>query len=155
MQVHFYNNPNNSCPTCTNDPNFEGQLGCWDNFESTRCRMGNRCDNEFFFCLRPLMTPHPGNTAQAFQETVYVRSVEERTELLQCLRPPGALRSGINTNGRGIDYHMTFLGLPNPLQFTVNASQWEVSIQLSQYTTEYSLSIFRAFNCILMLLTEI
>ena len=127
VQVHSYNNPSNWCPVCIG-PNT-GQPGCCDNFDMTSCSKSRRCDNEFFFCLRPLTTPPPGDTVQDFQRNVSVGSVEERAELLQCLQPPGALRSGINRNGEQIDFNRTtFLGLPNPLEFSVSASQWEVSI---------------------------
>ena len=75
------------------------------------------------------MTPRPRDTSLAFQQTISIQSVEERAELLQCLQPPGALRSDINRDGNVIDFQgTTFLGLPNPLQFTVISSQWEVSI---------------------------
>ena len=126
MRVHSYNNPNNSCLTCTDDPNFEGQLGCCDNFRRTSCRAAERCDNEFFFCLRPLMTPPPGDTPHAFLQTVPERSVEQRAEMLQCLQPPGALRSGINRDGEQIYFNRTtFLGLPNPLEFSVSTCNFD------------------------------
>ena len=70
------------------------------------------------------MTPPPGDAVQTLQQTVSVRL---RAQLLQCLQPPGALRSGINTDGETIDFDGTvFLGLPNPLQFTVSTNRWEV-----------------------------
>ena len=71
------------------------------------------------------MTPPPGDTAQAFQQTVSTQAfqqtdsmIKQRAELLQCLCL-GAFRRDVNTNGERIDFNRAvFLGLPNPLLFS-------------------------------------
>ena len=70
--------------------------------------------------MRPLGTPSP--TLGELNATLVGRE-----GILQCLQPPpAAFRSGVNTNGASIDFSGTmFLGVPNPLEFQVNA-EWQL-----------------------------
>ena len=137
MQVHDYNNPTNRCAGC-------GEMqGCCDSFNTLQCdeQPYRRCDNEFFFCLRPVGTPSP--TLEALLDTIPDRDpglsrrshsqrdeeMEQRAADLQCMQPPAAIRSdGANQDGLQIDFtRPTFLTVPNPIEFQVNAITWEVS----------------------------
>ena len=69
--------------------------------------------------------------------TIDEDSVAVRAGMLGCLQPPSAFRSGINTDGEFISFFgQTFLGLPNPMEFPVRASRWEVS----GYRFKYSMT---------------
>lgn len=103
-------------------------------FETNDCLLPEeyRCDNRFFFCLRPLGTPV--QSLQDLQETVpdhysgNQTSVEARARLLGCLQPPAAFGSSVNTDGEVIEFAGSmFLGLPNPVEFRVRDSEWEVN----------------------------
>ena len=122
VRVHSYNNPSNRCAGCG-----ETQ-GCCDRFNTTQCDdpPSLRCDNEFFFCVRPLGTAMP--TTQSLLTSGGTRSsAEQRAADLQCLQPPAALRSDVNTDGEATEFiGPRFLGLPNPMEFHITASKWEV-----------------------------
>ena len=123
MQVHSYDNPTNLCAGCGEGP------GCCDAFGENECTGNDRCDNVFFYCLRPLGTPTSTLEAILENRMIFENSVEDRARELQCLQPPPAFRSDRNMDDRFIDFSETeFLGLPNPMEFQVNASMWEVSI---------------------------
>ena len=50
-----------------------------------------------------------------------------RAEQLGCLSTSAAMQSSINTDGEPINFNAgTVLGLPNPLEFEVDAVRWEV-----------------------------
>ena len=126
-RILSYSNPSNWCASCGEN------RGCCDKFETNDCLPDHyRCDNRFFFCLRPLGTPV--QSLQDFQETVPNQysgnqaSVEARARLLGCLQPPAVFVSGVNADGEAIDFAgSAFLGLPNPLEFRVRGREWEVS----------------------------
>ncbi len=116
VQVHDYENPTNRCAQ---------DQGCCDD-SGTTCNSFRRCDNEFFFCVRPLGTPLPAE--QALFNTVSERSVENRSRDLQCLQTLAAFRSQTNNDAASINFQQsTFLGLPNPIVFQVIANVYEVS----------------------------
>ena len=122
VRIHSYDNPTNDCAGCDGSQNQR----CCDSFDP-QCGddTGLRCDNEFFACVRPLNTSRP--TLQTSIDSVPVRSLQRRAELLQCLQPPAAIRSGVNTDAGPIDFMgPTFLGTPNPMEFQVTATEWEV-----------------------------
>ncbi len=99
---------------------------------TTVCTGTNGCDNEFFFCLRPLGAA-PLSTTLVSNYTGE-NSVTARARNLGCLESPPALRSSeVDFNGNLDDFASpTFLGLPNPIEFSVMATKWEVSVL--QYT---------------------
>ena len=78
----------------------------------------------FLFCVRPLGTADP--TLSTLKDTIS----NNRARELQCMQPPSALTSDeANGDGRPINFvRQTFLGIPNPMEFPVTASMWEVSI---------------------------
>ena len=102
VQVHSYANPTSVC--------------------------GNSCDNEFFYCLRPL-----GTSVQSFEDieaTVDERSLQTRAADLQCMESPSAIRTQVDMDAEltrvfsGVDY----LGISNPIAFEVNMKEWTVSV---------------------------
>ena len=122
MQVHSYDNPTNLCAGCGEGP------GCCDNFGGNDCTGEERCDNIFFYCLRPLGTPTRTLEAILENRLIFENSIEDHARELQCLQPPPAFRSDRNVDDGFINFSETeFLGLPNPMEFQVNASMWEVS----------------------------
>ena len=124
VRIHSYDNPTNDCAVCDGAQNKR----CCDSLDP-QCgnNTGLRCDNEFFACVRPVRTPIlTRNSAVA---SVSEHSLQRRAELLQCLQPPAAIRSGVNTDAGPIDFMgPTFLGTPNPMEFQVNAQTFEVSL---------------------------
>ena len=112
VRLNFYDNPTNQCPLCRNGP------GCCDRLSSTMCIANERCDNQFLFCVRPLGTPRP-----------LLADIQSARDL-QCLQTSTVYQSEINFNGAAINFtEPMFLGLPNPLEFSVNDSDWEVSME--------------------------
>ena len=109
VQIHNFSNPNNQCALCTG-----------------RCDPFNNCDNEFLFCLRPFdSVPLSTNTVNNSRQ---VQHLATRASNLGCLEPPPAQRSEIDSNGMLSSFTTpTFLGLPNPMDFPVTATKWEVS----------------------------
>ena len=102
----------------------------------------------FLFCVRPLGTADP--TLSTLEDT-------NRASELQCMQPPSALRSGVANDGRSINFGMpTFLGIPNPMEFPVTASMWEVSvysvdlINMPVNNSVYMCWILRVFSFISM-----
>ena len=95
---------------------------------SSEC--GNYCDNEFFYCLRPLGTKGPVQSCQDIQATADERSLQTRAAALQCLESPSAVRTQVDINAAptrvfsGVDY----LGISNPIVFEVNMKEWTVSV---------------------------
>ena len=149
VQVHSYINPTNGCAVCGNN--------CCDQEPvSPNCNGGRACDNEFFFCVRPLEATVP--SLATLRQTDSERSVQSRAGLLQCLQPPAAFRSSTVMDGAAIDFTgPLFLGIPNPMTFQVTASAWEVSNHLpcTAHSTHIPLiCVHRVFSCILMLLIE-
>lgn len=133
VQIHAYSNPTNRCAGCG------AVQGCCDNPEVFECTNNRKCDNEFFFCVRPLGTAR--QTLDILLASVPINMTEQRGTYLQCLQPPPALTSSINTDGLPIDYSSAiFLGLPNPLEFRVNASVWEVSVYNNDETESRDLN---------------
>ena len=64
---------------------------------------------------------------QTILDSVPERSLEARAEQLQCLQTPPPLRSGVDENGNDLDLSGTdLLGLSNPMEFRVTASEWMV-----------------------------
>ena len=54
--------------------------------------------------------------------------IDDQARELLCLQPQTAFRTDINTNGVSIDFSgPMLLGIPNPMEFRVNTSEWEVS----------------------------
>ena len=93
----------------------------------SRCGSSN-CDNEFFYCLRPLGIP-----VQSFEDieaTADERSLQTRAAALQCMESPSAVRTQVDMNAArtrnfsGVDY----LGISNPIAFEVNMKEWTVSV---------------------------
>lgn len=120
VQVHLYNNPTNRCVGCGDD------FGCCDRFREDVCTDELRCDNEFFYCLRPLRASNLAR--QDIMDTVGERSLETRATTLQCLESPAAIRTDTDTDAAsrvfsGVEY----LGIDNPMMFEVTAKKWEVS----------------------------
>ncbi len=121
VQVCDYSNPSNRCGTSCNG-------GCCDNFDSTIfCFIGdNECDNEFFFCVRPLEAAPLSPTF--VKDSMGEDSVATRAGTLGCLQPPAAYRTNTNFGANQINFFSpTFLGVPNPLEFSIDAARWEVS----------------------------
>lgn len=53
---------------------------------------------------------------------------ENLATTVQCLQPPAAFRSDRNIDSNYINYaEPMFLGVPNPMEFEVNSSEWEVN----------------------------
>ena len=76
----------------------------------------------FLFCVRPLGTADP--TLRTLEDTIS----NNRARELQCMQPPSALTSTVNDNDGTIDFSRPmFLWIPNPMEFPVAASEWEVS----------------------------
>lgn len=125
MQVHSYENPTNHCPQCyREDPEARN---CCDNFSDNMCIGHERCDNTFFYCVRPIGTPVPTQET-LFADDSIEAPLQVRASALQCMQSPSAFRSDTNVDGGFVDYSgPTFLGLPNPMEFHVEASKWEVS----------------------------
>ncbi len=120
VQVHAYDNPTNTCPVCGLTE------GCCDIFITSECTGLQKCDNEFFYCVRPLGSP--SLTLDTLADTISERSISNRAAELQCLQTQAPFRSETNVDGASIDFSQAmFLGVPNPLQFQVTASEWEVS----------------------------
>lgn len=117
-QIYSYDNPTNFCEQCGSD------RGCCDGFQPIVCQGDARCDNEFFFCTRPLGTALPEFPGNSVPEI----AVESRARSLQCLQPSGALRSRIDINAAQMDFSSNgFLGLSNPMEFEMVAPKWEVN----------------------------
>ena len=105
----------NTCAEC--------DLTCCDSKDFI-CGRGERCDDEFFYCLFPL--------GSFLLESTVFESVSEvdtvtRAEQLGCLQPSTALRSDVDTDGEGPGFGPV-LGLSNPLQFEVTADRWQVNM---------------------------
>ena len=118
VQVHSYDNPSSRCAGCR----FQG---CCDLPLIDNC--GSLCDNEFFYCLRPLGTPN--QSLQVIEDTVDERSVETRAAALQCMESPAAVRtSQVDLDAaRNIVFTGTeYLGINNPIIFVVTMEKWEV-----------------------------
>ena len=119
VHVQSYSNPTNKCATCYTEYN---QLpGCCDDFTVQTCTGQLRCDNQFFYCLRPYNTP---------------------PDTEGCSDYTGTIRSSVNQNGGQLDFSQPrLLGLPNPLrlQGLRNVSlknAWQVS-KVSQIISMY------------------
>ena len=99
---------------------------CCDGDDETVCRGGDRCDTEFFYCLMPLgVVPDTNDVLDTVEEENRVT----RAELLGCIQPGTALKSDVSrdTLGTQIEFdNDRVLGLPNPLEFVVQASKWQV-----------------------------
>ena len=98
--------------------------GCCDDFGETNCVGGERCDSEFFYCLMPL-----GGLVitDDIVSSLPERDITTRADQLGCLETPTALRSDVDTDGESLNFLAdTFLGLPNPMEFRVTASRWQV-----------------------------
>ena len=77
----------------------------------------------FLFCVRRLGTADP--ILSTLKDTI---SDANRSRELQCVQPPPALTSTVNDNDLPIDFSRPiFLGIPNPMEFPVTVSEWEVS----------------------------
>ena len=109
-QVHSYLNPTNHCAECD---------ACCDSIGRI-CTSREQCDNVFLYCVRVLGTPEP--TLGTLEDTV---SNGNRARRLQCIE---SRSSHVNSDGGSIDFSRpTLLGIPNPTEFPVIASEWEVS----------------------------
>lgn len=97
------------------------------------CNGETRCDNEFFTCARPLGTPR--ETLSSLLDIVDGSSpAEDRARALQCVQPQTAIKSDTNSDGGFIDFTgPTFLGLLNPIEFQIDADEWEVSLLLCMW----------------------
>ena len=119
VEVHSYSNPANRCASGC------GQ-GCCDRPLQTTCSSqdSSRCDNQFFFCVRPFGTLAPSlNTLEAIASDTLNADLQN---MLNCSIP---YRSNINFNGQPINYvGQDFLGLPNPIPFMVTSRTQEVSV---------------------------
>ena len=92
------------------------------------CGGGDRCDTEFFYCLMPLGVVLDTNDVL---DTVEEENRVTRAEELGCIQPETALKSDVMRDtdqlNRQIEFDRdTVLGLPNPLEFVVQASKWQV-----------------------------
>ena len=97
VQVHSYKNPTNRCAGCGDT------RGCCDNFECDDDSPPIRCDNEFLYCLRPLGTP--AETLGVLIDTVRDEALpEDRLREVNCMQPPAAFRSEINTDSVAINF---------------------------------------------------
>ena len=110
VKVHSYNNPTNKCPGC-----FRFRMpGCCDDFTYTgTCHGSDKCDENFFYCLREFGTTSltdPSKPTRCGENDAF-----------------GKL-SGDNIDSADIDFSgSTALGLPNPIPLRNNTSGWEVS----------------------------
>ena len=89
------------------------------------CEGSENCDNEFFVCVRPFNAAPLTDVRTA----TTIANVTARADILGCLQPPAAFRSNNDFDASGISNFtgQSFLGIPNPMEFPVTASQWEVS----------------------------
>jgi hypothetical protein len=88
------------------------------------CTGFRRCDNVFFCCVRPLGTPT--QTLQTISEDVE-STIGSRRRELQCIQAT-VFQSSPNDNSAFIDFSSpSFLGIPNPMEFEIGDSEWEVS----------------------------
>ena len=118
IQVHGYSNPSNHCSMCDGE-------NCCDGPATTTCSGILRCDNEFFFCVKPF-----GEDLVSIETatTSILSTVASRAITLGCF---SALRSETDVDAGFSDFFSpVFLGLPNPMEFLVNATQWEVSSEV-------------------------
>jgi hypothetical protein len=118
VQVHSYDNPTNSCAGCGQD------RGCCDAFNDSgeECVGFKRCDNLFFYCVRPLGTPT--QTEQTISEDIE-STIHIRMRELQCMQ---AFRSHFSLDGQSMNFsEPLLLGIPNPLKFSVESKEWQVS----------------------------
>jgi hypothetical protein len=109
VRVHSYET-DSKCPTCFS---FQ-QPGCCDDFLNTRtCTGTDRCDNTFFYCLRPKGTVEPMNTASSER-----CGADDRLGKL----------SGINIDSAPLNFSQDHvLGLPNPIPLRGSVeTAWEV-----------------------------
>ena len=83
----------------------------------TECTMGRRCDNEFFFCTRVLGTEQSN---QSESIPIAQRVITDRAQSLQCMQPPGALRSSRFKDAASVDL--------SSMEFQINAIKWEVCL---------------------------
>ena len=76
--------------------------------------------------MRPLGTPTP--TLLELNDNRFERSIVHRARDLQCtVPPPDAFRSRTNNDDGRIDFSQSeFLGVPNPMEFPVTDTVWEV-----------------------------
>ena len=127
VQVHSYDNPESRCAGCSM---FQG---CCDLDRINNC--GSLCDNEFFYCLRPWGTSN--QSLEVKQVTVNERSVETRAAALQCMESPAAVRTKVDPDAaRSIVFNGTeYLGIDNPIMFTVTMEKWEVRASAVIYST--------------------
>ena len=125
VQVHSYSNPENRCVECIRSDNT---FGCCDTFDAPVCTGDRRCDNEFFYCLRPLRASNLAS--QIITNTVSERSLVTRATALQCLGSPAAVRTNtvdMDAPASQVFSGMEYLGIDNPIMFEVTAEKWEVS----------------------------
>ena len=124
IQTNDFANPASTCAEC------KDQACCDDAIDNICSDMGDeRCDDEFFYCLRPLGTPVPTVVNSSVDASMLERSVADRANSLQCLRDSMAFRSEVNENSAPVDYFsVTLLGQPNPLEFQVNDTEWKVGL---------------------------
>ena len=152
VQVHGYSNPTNDCSTCG---------GCCDSRFSAACFGVNSCDNEFLFCLRSFDSA-PLST-QAVKDSIREPNATIRGSTLECLASPPARRSSIDWNDMfgqfGNFSSSMFLGLPNPMEFSVIATKWKAR-WLTSYRGETTIpnhchTLCRASHYMWMCWTEI
>ena len=125
VQVHSYSNPENRCAGCIRT---DTTFGCCDMFDAPVCTGDRRCDNEFFYCLRPLRASNLAS--QIITNTVSERSLVTRATTLQCLESPAAVRTilvDMDAPASQVFSGMEYLGIDNPIMFEVTAEKWEVS----------------------------
>jgi hypothetical protein len=107
VRLHSYET-DGKCATC----NSFQQPGCCDDFDNTRtCTGTEKCDNTFFYCLRPKGTVEPHNTDPS-------RRCEEGDRF--------GMLSSINIDSAPLNFtHDYVMGLPNPVPLC-GTNEWKV-----------------------------
>lgn len=108
VQLRDYDNPNQQCFSCTDQPFQQCSSECCDAGEGNCTSGERRCDTFFTFCLKPL-----GNTELGCD------SSNSRSSMVE---------SNVNQNDKAIDFSQgSFLGLYNPVNLSGLTNNWNVS----------------------------
>ena len=112
MEVEFfgYSNPTGRCADCPVPAGQTNLHSCCDNFVTTNCTGGLRCDSYFYFCLRTLGDRRTNNGCSYFGSSVTFAITDD---------------GSFNSSDLGIENPLSLPGLTN--NFTVQHMLKELS----------------------------